>query len=83
MKRVDNIQKVRQHCNWLRGRRQRVLLVFKPRDNTLQKYKTIKGYMLALLKGVWIRKGGLVTDVTAKCYYQDVIHRFCFFFKLK
>ena len=35
--------------------------------------------MLALLKGVWIRKGGLVTDVTAKCYYQDVIHRFCFF----
>ena len=55
------------NTSWLRGRRQRVLLVFKPRDNTLQKYKTIEGYMLASLKGVWIRKGGLVTDVTAKC----------------
>ena len=65
MGRVDNPQKVRQHCSWLRGRRQRVLLVFKPRDNTLQKYKRIEGDMLVLLKGVLIRKVELVTDDTA------------------
>ena len=52
--RVDNPQKVRQHCSWLRGRRQRVLLVFKPRDNTLQKYKTIEGDRLAKVKGNWV-----------------------------
>ena len=76
-------QKVRQHCSWLRGRRQRVLLVFKPRDNTLQKYKTIEGDMLVLVKGIWIRKVGLVTDVTAKFWFHDLRHRSGFLTKWK
>ena len=66
-------KKVRQHCSWLRGRRQRVLLVLKPRDNTLQKYKTIEKDRLAKVKGDWVWKRGLATYMlllTSKKYFR-------------